>query len=292
MFRLPTVSVIVLNYNGFDLTINCVASVLKTRYPHFDIVIVDNGSTDQSYEKLKNIYKNNKKIKVISPKKNLFFTGGFNFGAKHAEGEKIILLSNDITVDPFWIKELVLCIKNNPKYLAQPKILSYQNKKIIDNVGGRYTLTGFGLGIGKGEIDQGQYDQNSQLDYVSATTFMIDRKFYLKLKGYDEWFWSHYEDVDLSLRAKKEGGKCLLCYRSKIFHMGSITYKKYVSDPLVLFHIRKNRIRVILKNFNGMEKIFRLFIVMIENIIFIVRDLLTFDREKMFVTINAILKNH
>ncbi|HLB60130.1 MAG TPA: glycosyltransferase family 2 protein [Patescibacteria group bacterium] len=258
--RFSAVSVIVLNYNGKDLTAECIESVLKTNYPRYDIVLVDNCSTDDSYKYFKAKYKSNPKITVLKTDRNRQFTGGFNFGARHAEGDTIALLSNDIVVDPEWITEMI-AVQETDKYLVQPKILSYDNRRIIDVAGGSYNIFGIGSAIGRGTVDTGQYDYVKQLDYTCATMIMINRLFFLKLGGYDEWFVSHYEDVDLCLRAKKHGGSCVFAWKSKLYHKGSITYKRYVTNEKVLYDIRKNRVRVIVKNYTGIEKMLRILLL-------------------------------
>src|SRR3989344_5667593 len=95
-----TVTVIVLHYEEYKLTKECVDSVLTSTYPTFDILIIDNGSSNNSFAKLNKTYSQNKKVAIVRSNKNLQFAGGFNYGAKKAKGDYIILLSNDITVDP------------------------------------------------------------------------------------------------------------------------------------------------------------------------------------------------
>lgn len=266
----PTVTVVILNYNGKELTAECVSSVLKSKYSKYNIVIVDNCSTDNSYGFLKNKYAAHKKITIYKTNKNLHFTGGFNFGARKAKGEKIALLSNDIVVEPNWLDELVAMAEQNKKFIVQPKILQYSDRQKIDNVGGSYSIFGIGKAIGRNEIDSGQYDKQVKLDYASATCFMIDRKFFLDLNGYDESFVSHYEDVDLCLRAKKLGAECFLSWKSRIYHRISTTYKKYASSDKVLYVITKNRIKTVLKNYTGLEKVFRITSILTSHAVIII----------------------
>lgn len=289
MSKIPSVSVIILNYNGRDIMEECVNAVLKSTYKNYDVVIVDNASTDDSVHFLKQKYGSHKKIKLILSKKNTFFVGGFNLGARKALGDLILLLSNDVIVEPQSISELVKCMKGNKKYLVQPKILSYWNKKIIDRVGGRYTLFGAGHNIGFNEKDQGQYDQDKKMDYVAATVFLADRKFFLELGGYDEWYRSHYEDVDLCLRARTREGECWYCHKSRMYHKLSVTYKKYVKMENLLFDIRKNRLRTVIKNFKGLERLIRVLLLVPIYLATSIQDLLSLRRERLFVTIRSIV---
>ncbi len=277
------VTVIVLHYQEYQLTKECVDSILESTYPMYDILIIDNGSTNNSFEKLNKTYSQNKKITIKRSTKNLQFAGGFNYGAKHAKGKYIILLSNDIIVDPHWIDELVKYA--DEKVLIQPRIMRYYEKKRIDNVGGNYNAFGMGIGISHRKDDD---NATAGVDFVSATTLMISRTFFLKLGGYDPWFRSHYEDVDLSLRAKNKGGTCLVSYDSVIYHKGSQTYKKYANSNNTLMDVRKNRVQTIVKNFNGYEKFVRLTLCLIALFPFGLRDLFRLDKD-VFLTYRAIL---
>jgi len=255
MFELPFVSVIIVNYNGRKFIGECLDSVLESDYPNFEIIVVDNGSNDGSKEQLKKFqianYKKqtNYKIRIIFNNRNLYFTGGSNLGAKMARGEKLIFLNSDAVVDRKFIKELVSFAGSQEKYLVQPKILFYSQKNTIDNAGGRYTFFGFGYGIGRGEIDCGQYDKDRRVDYVNGTCFMIDKNFFWKLGGFDERFRYFYEDVDLSLRAKRAGGQCWYQPKSVVYHKGGLSFKSGVSGHKILYYSLRNRLLLLAKNF-------------------------------------------
>lgn len=287
MSKNPSVTVIILNYNGRDLMEECVAAVLKSSYKNLDILIIDNASTDGSVEYLNKKYGRNSKIKIISSKVNTFFAGGFNLGAKKASGDLIVLLSNDVIVEKTSIEELVKGMKDE-KQIVQPKILSYWDKISFDNAGGFYSWYGVGHARGAGETDQGQYDEDADCGYASATTFMINRKFFLSLGGYDEWFRSHYEDVDLALRAKKAGGSCRYCHKSVMYHKISVTYKKYVKSEQLLYDIRKNRLRTVTKNFKGVRMLARIIAMIPMYIANIVTDILSMKPSIMMVTVRAV----
>ena len=268
----------------FKLTKDCIISVLKSKYPNFDILVIDNGSLNNSLKKLKHEFLKIKNIRFKRSKKNLYFAGGFNFGAKIANGEYIILLSNDITVDPYWIDELIKY--TDQKTMIQPRIMKYFDKKVIDNVGGRYNIFGMGMGIAQMQDND---DEIRDVDFASATTLLINRIFFLKLGGYDPWFRSHYEDVDLSLRAKKNGGRCIVSFKSIIYHKGSETYKKHAIPESTLIDVRKNRVRTIVKNFDKVEKYGRLILCLAAFFPAIIQDLLRRSEYK-FLTIKSILR--
>jgi len=253
----PLVSVIVVNYNGKSYLAECLDSVLDSDYLRFEVVVVDNGSTDGSWQWLKKRYGRNRRAKLIESKQNLFFTGGSNLGARKARGEKLIFLNSDTRVDKNWIKELVLVAGKNKKWLVQPKILVY-GKQVIDNVGGDYYWPGIGKGRGSGQRDKGQYDQDCQVNFANGTVFLIDRKFFWQLGGFDDEFKLFYEDVDLNLQAIKAGGKAWYAHKSKVEHKGGVSLKENIVSDLVLFYSRRNRLITVYKNFRGLDRVVRL----------------------------------
>ena len=253
-------SIIIVNYNGKDFIGECINSVLASNYQDFEIIVIDNGSTDGSVELINQLTtclpaRHGSRVKLIKSQRNLYFTGGSNLGAEKAKGEKLIFLNSDTVVDKNFIKELVKFAQKNKKYLVQPKILFHKNPNVIDNVGGRYNFWGFGSAVGRDEKDNGQYNKNAKFDYVNGTAFLIDKQFFLELGGFDNSFRYFYEDVDLSLQAKKQGGECWSCWRAVIYHKGSLTFKKTLSVREIKKRIRKNRQLLCVKRLNQNIKI-------------------------------------
>lgn len=284
-----SVSVIIVNYNGEKFIKECVDSVLNSDYSSFEIVVVENASTDGSYELLKKNYENNEKVKITRSDQQLYFTGGGNLGASHASGEKLVFLNSDTIVDKKWLRELILFTGEHQKYLVQPKIIFYWQKDTIDNAGGKYAFPGFGFGVGHGEKDTGQYDQNTRTDYANGTVFMIGRKFFGELGGFDEWYKLHYEDVDLNLRAKKQGGESWYCYKSIVYHKGSLTLKSTTPSEILLFYINKNRLRTVIKNFTGWERFLRVSTLMVAYLALAIRDFISFRPKRMSLTVKSTL---
>ncbi len=199
------------------------------------------------------------KFRVIFNKENLGFAKANNIAAKVAQGKKLIFLNSDTLVEKNWLRELVQFSLKNSKIIVQPKILFWPRKNIIDNVGGIYRFPGFGFGRGHGELDQGQYNHNQLIDYANGTCFLIDKDFFLQLGGFDDNYFLHYEDVDLNLRAQKAGGQSWYCYKSVVYHKGSLTIRSHIKHNQLLYHIRKNQLVTIIKNFPGILRILRIF---------------------------------
>jgi len=291
MSKNPFVSVVIVNYNGKSFIKECVESVLQSNYSGFEVVIVENASIDGSFQYLQKLYGKNKIVKIIRTNEQLYFAGGSNLGAKNSKGKQLIFLNSDAVVEKNWMKELVKFAKSNNKFLVQPKILLYHRKNIIDNVGGNYSFFGFGSGKGHGERDEKQHDKDTQIDFANGTCFTISKKFFKKLGEFDDWYQLHYEDVDLNLRAKKNGGKSWYCYKSVIYHKGSLTVKAHIASEKLLYNIRKNRLRTVIKNFSGCEKLLRLAVLLGQYFVLAVQDISTLKKERIFVTIRSIIIN-
>jgi len=282
-----SVSVIIVNFNGKDFLKECVNSVLASKFKNFEVVVVDNASTDggdyNCYKRYKNYKPRTARLerglvagrsaafKLIRSDKQLYFTGGCNLGAKNASGKRLIFLNSDCVVTPNWITELVKFAGKNDKWLVQPKILKF-DKGIIDNAGTNYNFLGIARGRGYKEADRGQYDKDMEVQICAGTCFMIDKKFFWDLGGFDEDFRYQYEDVDLNLRSKKMGGISFLCFKSVIYHKGSMTFKDNVSKSELLLNIRKNRLLVCRRNFAGAERNVRVFLVKIINLASVLRE--------------------
>lgn len=289
MHKTPLVSIIIPSFNSRKFIRKTLESVLKTSYKRFEIIIVDNGSTDGSGDFLMKTYRRVTNVKVIKLKRNTFFTGGCNSGAKIAKGKKLVFLNSDCVVSRNWLTELVSCALSNPKTIIQPKILRFDDQNIIDNVGGRYSIFGLGRGIGKGR-EENSFNQNMKIDYANGTCFLIDSLLFRKVDGFDNWFKFHYEDVDLCLRAEKKGVKSYFCHKSRIFHKVSLTFKSNIPKETFLLHIRKNRLMVIHKNFKGIEKLVRYILIFLQYGILVFTDIFRFDLNTSFVTVSAIYR--
>jgi len=235
------VSVIIVNFNGKGYLTDCLASVLKSDFKDFEVIVVDNASTDGSAKDL------DKRVRLIKSKTNLFFTGGCNLGAKKARGEWLVFLNPDTVVEKDWLRELVKEAKDE-KLTLQPKIKIYGTDK-IDCVIGRYYWPGFGVAVGRGKPDK--YQGIIKGDYANGTCLMINRNWFFKLGAFDEKFRFFYEDVDLQLRAKRQGGQAIGVMSAMIWHKGSLSFKQNVASKTVKQYYRRNRWLTIMKNYSG-----------------------------------------
>lgn len=231
----PHVAVVLLSYNQKDNTLECLESFQSVTYEKFSLFLVDNGSTDGTYEAATKTFPS---VHVFKAKSNLGCSGGRNFGAQKAielcEPEYLLFVDNDTIVDADFLTQLLkIATERKNTGIVTAKILDFKKKDIIDMVGNKVNLfTGKTPKIGLGEKDRGQYDSLDQLAGASSCCHFIPIKVWLQLGGYDAAFDPYgYEDLDLSMRTRKLGKKIYLASKSIIYHKKTQTLGggKYVS---------------------------------------------------------------
>ena len=231
------VSIIIPHWNGIETLSECLTSLTKTNYKPFEIIVVDNSSTDGSQEWVKVNYPN---ITLIENSENYGYAGGCNHGIKATNGELVVFLNNDTIQDSMWLSHLVDFILQNPKIAAlQPKILNYFDKSIFDYAGGAGGyMDVFGFPFARGRVfieqerDQGQYDNNKQCFWASGTALMVRKKLFIEAGKFDETFFAHMEEIDLCWRLHAMGYQVWSNPESVVFHKNAVslpmqTHKKY-----------------------------------------------------------------
>ena len=214
----PLVSIIILNYNAGDLLLNCVDSVFKSTYPNFEVIIVDNLSTDNSHIRCKEKFE---KIQLIENKKNLGYCEGNNVGIKSANGEFILILNPDTIVDPDWLNELFHAYHKHGEALYQPKHLSLKEKSAIMSTGNMMNVFGFGYAREKGEKDVNQHNAIEQIGYASGTCLFVPSSIFKNVGLLDPFIFLYHDDLDFGWRAAQLGIKSYYVPSSVIYHAES-----------------------------------------------------------------------
>jgi len=223
---MPTVSVIIVNYNGEELLDDCLGSLGRQTYQDFEIVFVDNGSHDNSLARANHLCPG---IRCVKLQHNTGFAGGNNEGFRHATGSYIVLLNNDTEADPRFLEELVQAAERRPEIgMVAPKILNFYDREEIDSVGG-FVLCPDGIGQGRGrtEKDQGQYDHLDEILVPSGCAALYRRSMLLEVGFFDERFFAYCEDTDLGLRGRWAGWEAVSAPRSVVYHKYSASTGAY-----------------------------------------------------------------
>jgi GT2 family glycosyltransferase len=218
----PLVSIIILNYNAGKLLLDCVKSIFDTSYDNFEVIVVDNASSDNSHIKCKEQFN---KILLIENKDNLGYCEGNNVGIRKSSGEFIIILNPDTIVESNWISELLNAYKENGDGLYQPKILSLYEKNILQSTGNMLHLFGFGFARDKGIHDQKKRDKIEQIGYASGTCLFTSSSVLEKVGLLDPFLFLYHDDLDLGWRAAQLGIKSFFVPSSVIYHAESYILK-------------------------------------------------------------------
>jgi GT2 family glycosyltransferase len=255
----PHVIVLILSYNGKPLLDDSISSYFANDYPSFDVVVIDNGSTDGTKEWVK---KNYPKVFVLRTEKNLGYSGGFNFGLEYAFKRKkadcVLITNNDVKADKFVIAELVRIAETDPLIgFAIGKVYFYDDPDVLQTVGKKYDPVLWNGGhIGNREKDIGQYEHIEERAWCDDIYWLVKREVYEKTGGYDTEFAFQGEDFDWQVRAKKLGYKIMYTPHAKIWHKESVTIGK--ASPFKAYYDARNPLIVHMKYRTAVE--FRKFI--------------------------------
>jgi GT2 family glycosyltransferase len=245
--ELPSVSVIVLNYNGLRYMQECFASLSALEYPidRVELVLADNGSSDGSVEYVR---QNFPKVRIIAFEQNYGFCRGNNKASEQVGSEFVAFLNSDMRVEPHWLLGLVNALGNAPDAIcASSKILTWDGKA-IDFGGTLISFLGRATAEGYHEPDKPLYDTVRAILAPCGGAMLISRKIFLEVGGFDEAYGSYYEDVDLGWRLWILGYKVLFAPQSICYHVHFGTSSKK-SPAQMAYILEKNALFTILKNY-------------------------------------------
>jgi len=239
----PKVSIIILNWNGLEDTVECLDSLEKITYPNYDIIVVDNGSKGNDAEILREKFKDY--IHIIENDKNYGFAEGCNIGMRYALKDSapdyILLLNNDTTVAPDFLAEMVKIAESDPLIgIAGPKIYFYHEPNKLQSVGIQIDLSNWqSFSVGLNKIDVGQFDNITEVDWVYGCALLIKRTTIKDIGLLDPAYFAYVEEVDWCVRCKKSGYKVVFIPKAKIWHKGHLDPDETYSLPL--YYMTRNR---------------------------------------------------
>lgn len=245
----PKVIILTLNYNGKHLLEDCIESYLANDYPGLELAVIDNGSTDDSTDYIREKYP---QVTLISNESNLGYSGGFNIGLKYAFEEKkagyVLITNNDVKADPRVISELVEVAQTDEMIgFVTGKVYYFEQPEILQTVGKKEDLIRWnGDHLGGREKDIGQYETISERPFIDDIFTLVSSKLYSETGGYDTTFFLQGEEYDWQARAKKLGYKVFYTPHAKIWHKDSMTLGK--TSPLKAYYDARNPLIVIMKH--------------------------------------------
>ena len=268
------VAVVILNWNGKKFLQDFLPSVFASSYSNLQIIVVDNCSTDDSVQYLRNIGFENYHQNAIAGKKYLIqlpenygFAKGYNLAMAEIKTEYAILLNSDVEVSADWIEPIIEIMDADPQIAAaMPKILMHAQKNLFEYAGaagGWIDKFGYpfcrGRIFGKLEEDLGQYKDSAEVFWASGAAFFVRTKLFNEIGGFDADYFAHMEEIDLCWRLKKANYKIMVCPESTVWHVGGGTLQ--VESPRKVYLNFRNSLSTLLKNKEtGLSAILSVFI--------------------------------
>ena len=250
----PRVTVIIVSWNGLSLLQRFLPSVAATTWPNLEIVLADNGSTDGSAEWVRAAYPN---IRIEAMGTNLGYCGGNNEAIRRTEGSYVVLLNNDVEVDPGWLAPLVARAEADPAIGAlQPKLHGINDPGCFEYAGaagGHLDVLGYPFARGRlfdtTEADHGQYDEPADIFWASGAALFLRRAALDRVGLLDEHFEFHMEEIDLCWRLLRDHWRVVYEPGSTVRHVGGGSLDR--ANPRKTYYNFRNSLLMLYKNLSA-----------------------------------------
>jgi GT2 family glycosyltransferase len=237
----PRVTIILLNWNGAGNTVSCLAALATTTYPNYGIVVIDNGSTDDSVARIKSSFPD---TCIMETGRNLGYAGGNNLGIRYAlehSADYVWILNNDTIVDPGCLQQMVEAAESDKRIGMVGSMIFYlDTPQVIWYAGGTVDLKGGGRTrhIGKDEPDIGRHDTPGETDYITGCSMLVRRELIDAIGLMDENYFLYFEDVDWCLKARKSGWKLCFEPQAVLLHAEGAQLERLFSDRFIYYTLR------------------------------------------------------
>jgi GT2 family glycosyltransferase len=241
----PLLSVIIPNWNGARHLPTCLGSLRRQTYPHLEVILVDNASSDESVALVERDYP---EVVLVQLDENLGLTGGINRGVHTARGEIIAPLNNDTEVAPGWAAALVTALLDHPEAgMSASKMLLFDRRDTLHSAGDAYGVDGIPVNRGVWQKDEGQFNDDEYIWGGCGGAVAYRRAMLDDIGLLDEDLFMYCEDVDLNWRAQLAGYKCVFAPQAIVYHHLSATG----GGEIASFYTGRNTLWVLAKNYPG-----------------------------------------
>jgi len=249
----PKVSIVLVNWNNLEDTVECIDSLVRCTYPAHDVTVVDNGSDGDDAMQLRERF--GEAIRLIESTTNVGFAGGSNLGIRDAldrGADYVLLLNNDTVAGPEFLDELVASVGGDPGIgIAGGKILCYEFPQLIWSAGGNIDYRRGSTPVrGSGEVDDARFDREAEVDWICSCFMLVSREVWESVGLLDERFFFGWEDVDLCVRAAKGGHRVVYAPRSVVWHKAFGQTKKRRLQGRPLYYATRGHFLFLRKHYN------------------------------------------
>ena len=242
----PLVDIVIPHCNGRQMLADCLASIQRQSWQDYQVIVVDNGSTDDSVPFLREFWP---VVRVIARTENTGFSAAVNAGIQAGAAPFVFLLNNDTELEPNCLEVLLQAAAQGSEYAYfAPKMLSYHQRFILDGAGEGYLRGGAGYRLGTMETDGDPYDTPRRVFGACGGAALYRRELFATIGFFDEDFFAYLEDVDLNLRANRAGLLCWYVPEARVYHIGSATSGSKFNELTIRLSTR-NSFYVLAKNY-------------------------------------------
>jgi GT2 family glycosyltransferase len=257
--------IVILNWNGAEILPRFLPSVLTNTPADVEIVVADNGSTDDSVAILQRDFPT---VRLVCLDRNYGFAGGYNRALKEIEADYYILLNSDVETPAGWCEPLIEMLAGHPDVAAvAPKLLSYTDRTKFEYAGasgGFIDALGYpfcrGRILGRVETDHGQYDDAREVFWATGACMACRADVFHSLSGFDEDFFAHQEEIDLCWRMWSAGWRVMVEPRSAVYHLGAGTLPPSAKK---LYYNYRNNLAMLYKNLPDKQMRLTVFVRMV-----------------------------
>jgi GT2 family glycosyltransferase len=241
----PLLSIIIPHYNGAHHLITCFNALRAQTYPYLEIILADNGSTDDSVALTQRDFP---EVKILEFGRNLGLTGAINRGIEQAQGQVIVPLNNDTEVAPGWAQALVDALQAHPEAgIVACKMLLFDRRDTLHSAGDGFGVDGIPINRGVWQKDEGQFDHAGYVFGGCGGAVAYRREMLEDIGLFDEELFMYLEDVDLNWRAQLAGYRTVFAPQAIVYHHLSATG----GGAIASFYTGRNTLWVLAKDLPG-----------------------------------------
>jgi GT2 family glycosyltransferase len=272
MPSLPLVSIVVVSWNSAALLPKCLDSLARQTFPDFEVILIDNGSSDGGIDGLEQKYPQ-LALQVERLAANQGFAKANNLGARKARGRWLALLNTDAFPEPDWLEKILEAAGRFPEFsFFSSQQIQLNQPDLLDGAGDEYHVSGLAWRRFYNYKAQKYGLREEEVFGACGAAAVFSRQDFIRAGGFDEDFFSYFEDVDLGFRLRLAGGRCLYVPQAVVHHVGSASTGK--TSPFAIYHGHRNMVWTFFKNMPGLLFWVYLPLHILLNLVFVVSFLL------------------